>query len=94
MTGRTPPPARAGRQERTEGGRGLLVRREGGPGRGGDAGIELRTADERDCHSDLPHLLPAVVVITRSAYLRLRLSPAVYLLMNHNSHSKHDTCIL
>lgn len=25
MTGRTPPPARAGRQERTEGGRGLLV---------------------------------------------------------------------
>ena len=80
MTGRTPPPARAGRQERTEGGRGLLVRVElgggvwgqGKTGGEGDAGgIELRTADERDCHSDLPHLLPAVVVITRSAYFRL-----------------------
>lgn len=76
MTGRTPPPARAGRQERTEGGRGLLVRVELGGGQerrcgGGGSGIELRTADERDCHSDLPRLLPAVVVITRSAYLRL-----------------------
>lgn len=32
MTGRTPPPARAGRQERTEGGRGLLPRVELGGG--------------------------------------------------------------
>lgn len=51
-----------------------------GERRGGDAGIELRTADERDCHSDLPYLLPAVMVITRSAYLRLWLSPTVNLL--------------
>lgn len=38
MTGRTPPPARAGRQERTEGGRGLLPRvefRGGGQEEGG-----------------------------------------------------------
>lgn len=33
-TGRTPPPARAGRQERTKGGRGLLVRAELGGGQG------------------------------------------------------------
>lgn len=89
MTGRTPPPARAGRQERTEGGRGLLPRVELGGGRTGGRGlapgIELRTADERDCQSDLPHLLPAVVVITRSAYLKLKLSPAVPPLMNYNT---------
>lgn len=48
------------------------------------AGIELRTADERDCESDLPHLLPAVVVITHSAYLSLNPPSTVYLLMNYN----------
>lgn len=89
-TGRAPPPAQAGRQERTEGGRGLLVRVDKGGrakkgGWGGGTGIELKTADERDCHSGLSHLLPAVVVITHSAHLMLKLSPTVYLLMNNTT---------
>lgn len=60
MTGRAPPPARTGRQEKTEGKR---VISEGWAG--GDTSIELRAADERDCQSDLPDLLPTVVVITQ-----------------------------
>jgi len=76
MTGRAPPPARAGRQERTEGGRGLLVRVELGGGKKGrgSTGIELRTADERDCLPDLPHRPPPLMVITCSAYLKFKFS--------------------
>lgn len=37
---------------------------------GADTGIELKTADERDCLSALPRLLPAVSII-HTVYLTL-----------------------
>lgn len=71
MTGRAPPLAKAGRQREDRGEKRVISELGGRAGERGVFGIELRTADERDCHSDLLHPLPAVVVITRSAYLKL-----------------------
>lgn len=54
--------AELGGEDRGKGGREVI-------------GIELRTADERACHSPLLRLLPAAVLITRPAWVRAPIPP-------------------